>query len=795
MHAPCGRPPVAPSAAPTLRPMGRAAALLSLLSILPLAAACSPESGPNSRAPTAAPEAPTPVQLGQSSATRTAPPQRDDRLALLVHEGDQEGVLHDHGLRSLSDTAGSGFFTVAVEPGVDPQALLATLLADPRVACAIQESWAEGGAVAGDPSGDEAAAVADALRWHLDAARVPTTGPVDAADRVVVAVLDSGLVGQGDGGDLWAPSALSGAAIESPWDFVNGDPWPQDDQRHGSHMASIIAAAGAEGGAAGVAPGVSIMPLKVLNEDNLGSEVDIVNAIFWATDHGADIINLSLSFWPDYVPTEAMQNALGYADRHGVILVGAAGNHGLDTVSWPAASPLVIAVGATCMDGSGGLERAPYSNHGLGVDLVAPGGCLDRDRDEDGVSDGIVGEVPVLGAADARASERVLWGGTSQAAAVVSGALARLMQQGATGPEASAALRLGLSPVMAGAALDAHLQAGLGGGGLDLSLAASVLGAPSGDGVLVAVLPWLQAEGGDAVRPAARLSAVDRGTGLPLAGAELWVELVDTGGALQTVSCRTGVRGECDVFGAGTSAPGAQSWTFEVAAAIPRGGEAVRPGNVIFAHEGLSALERALDEAGETDAPLLALSWPAGDDPVLGPVADAWSFIDLTAGWARLPRAVVATRRAVEGIGAITAEQLHVGGDRLDEVIDVERLIVEGSGLSTSPIGLTQVPVLALRVGTALSGALAMHPTDAHTVSGSGLSTSPIGYAPIDLGRRSVLSTAVLDEALRDRYLAEGWRSQSGQGAGDVMPAVGLRDHAELAVEGSAAADLAPFPW
>ena len=395
----------------------------------------------------------------------------------------------------------------------------------------------------------------------------------------------------------------------------------------------------------------------------------------------------------------------------------------------------------------------------------------------------------------ARASERVLWGGTSQAAAVVSGALARLMQQGATGPEASAALRLGLSPVMAGAPLEAHLQAGLGGGGLDLSLAASVLGAPSGDGVLVAVLPWVQPDAGGALRPAARLSAVDRGTGLPLVGAELWVELVDTEGALQTVSCRTGVRGECDVFGSGTSAPGAHSWTFEVAAAIPRGGDAVRPGNVIFAHEGLSALEQALDEAGETDAPLLALSWPAGDDPVLGPVADAWSFIDLTAGWARLPRAVVATRLAVEGIGAITAEQLHVGGDRLDGVIDVERLIVEGSGLSTSPIGLTQVPVLALRVGTALSGALAMHPTDAHTVSGSGLSTSPIGYAPIDLGRRSVLSNAVLDEALRGRYLAEGWRSQSGQGAGDVMPAVGLRDAAELTVEGSAAADLAPFPW
>ncbi len=774
--------------------LARAAALLAVFAP---SLGCAPELGPNTRAPVADPgvPAPRPVGLAAAAPMRSAPPQREDRLAIIVHEADQGAFLADHGLRAISDTASSGFFVVAVEDGQDPRALLAELLTDPRVQCAMQESWAEGGAAGLN------ATAADPLRWHLFAAGAPDTRPVADADRVVVAVLDSGLVGQGDGGDLWAPSALGGVPIESAWDFVNDDPWPNDDQQHGSHMASIIAAAGAEGGAAGVAPGVAIMPLKVLNEDNLGSEIDIVNAIYWATDHGADIINLSLSFWPDYVPTEGIQNALAYADRHGVVVVGAAGNHGLDTVSWPAASPLAIAVGATCMDGQGGLELAPYSNHGLGVDLVAPGGCLDRDRDEDGVLDGIVGEVPRLEDPEAHLSDLVLWGGTSQAAAVVSGALARLMQAGASGPEAAAALRLGGSPLIAEATASAQLAAGLGAGGLNLARAGELVGAEGGDGVLAAILPWLESNSVAALRPAARVSAIDRTTGLPLDGAELWVELIDTEGRRQIQRCTTDTRGECTVLGDAFVAAGTQSWTFEVAAVIPRGGEAERPGTVIFAHEGLSALERALEldaarapeAAAEASSPLLALSWRSGVDPVLGSVADAWTFIDLTAGWARLPRAVVATRAAVEGIGSIAEDQLSLGGDRREDLIDVERLIVEGSGLSTSPIGLREVPVIALRVDRALNNGLALHPADVHAAGGSGLSTSPIGYAPIDLGRRSVLGGVSLDEALSDRYLGRGWRTLSGQGAGDVMPEVGLRNEPALTVEGSAAADLAPF--
>ena len=84
----------------------------------------------------------------------------------------------------------------------------------------------------------------------------------------------------------------------------------------------------------------------MLVEQNVGSELALVEGLYWAADHGADVISMSLSFGLDYVPSPALLAALQYAHDGGVVMLAAAGNDGAKAISWPAASPLVIAVAA-----------------------------------------------------------------------------------------------------------------------------------------------------------------------------------------------------------------------------------------------------------------------------------------------------------------------------------------------------------------------------------------------------------------------------------------------------------------
>ncbi|MBL8615967.1 MAG: S8 family serine peptidase [Deltaproteobacteria bacterium] len=776
----------------------RAPAAPNLLCLLGLGlgpglwAGCAPAPGPNSVAPAAAEATPTPVVSGTAAARINPRPPRTDRLALTVEGMDPAEWAADRGLELLTVAPLSGFVTVAVPDGWDVGALLSRLQDDPNVGCTLQEAWAYAGSAGAAVDGEDSAGHDDpALRWQLDVAEVPAW--VDpGGPRVVVAVIDSGLVGQEDGGATWAPPAFGGVSVHSPRDFVNGDPWPQDDQRHGSHMASLIAAQGPSGGAAGVAPGVELMPLKVLDHENVGTELDVVEAIYWATVRGADVINLSLSFWPDYLPSEALLGALDFAADNGVVLVGAAGNLGLAELSWPAASPEVIAVGSGCLRADGGLELAPYSNRGLGVDLIAPGGCLDRDVDGDGRVDGLVGEAPVIsvnGLPVHGESELVLWSGTSQAAALVSGAAARLLAAGAEPEAVRALLRAGLAADLLDGDADAHLLAGAGGGRLRLgaALEAAGLGASAGNGVLGALLPVLQVDTGGQTTATVYGSAVDRLSGAPLTGVELWIRAVDGAGASVALRCTTDRSGGCAVGVEALGGGAAESWTFELQAVTHRDGVVSRPAAALFGHDGLAVLSAATAAEG-LRGEVLALAWEAGVDEVYGEVAAAWSFIDLAAGADRLPRAVLATQAAVEALGEIEAAALPASrGGAQSDLIEVDLLRIDGSGLSASPIGYSTLPVVGLRVRELPGGPVAAHPADLHTAGGSGLSTSPLGYAPVDLGRAVPVGDGLMDVGLSERIAAGGWRARGGQGAGDLLPALGLPRAEAPALAGSSA--------
>ncbi len=92
-------------------------------------------------------------------------------------------------------------------------------------------------------------------------------------------------------------------------------------------MAGIIAASTDDGiGVAGVGyAGVKVMPVTVLGADGTGQDSDIIAGIVWATDHGADVINMSFSN-PGFSPS--LQAAIDYAWAHDVVLVAATGNDG-----------------------------------------------------------------------------------------------------------------------------------------------------------------------------------------------------------------------------------------------------------------------------------------------------------------------------------------------------------------------------------------------------------------------------------------------------------------------------------
>ncbi|MCL1816742.1 MAG: S8 family serine peptidase [Clostridiales bacterium] len=159
--------------------------------------------------------------------------------------------------------------------------------------------------------------------------------PIDAYDAwndnpglsdITIAILDTGVRLTHE--DL-------AASIVPGWDFVGNDPDPSDEYGHGTHVAGIAAAlCDNRVGIASPAGGAKIMPVRVLNANGSGTVLDISEGIYYAADHGADIINMSLGGKGD---TVTMRNAVNYALDKGCLIVAAAGNDGSGSVvSYPA---------------------------------------------------------------------------------------------------------------------------------------------------------------------------------------------------------------------------------------------------------------------------------------------------------------------------------------------------------------------------------------------------------------------------------------------------------------------------
>lgn len=196
-------------------------------------------------------------------------------------------------------------------------------------------------------------------QWGLQKIEAPVAWETTiGSSSVIVAVIDTGV-------DLGHPD-LQGRLVPGR-NVLEPELPPQDDGGHGTHVAGIIAATINNGmGTAGVAPGVSIMPIKALKANGSGKDTNVATGVRWAADNGARIINMSFG---GTEVSQVLTEAVNYAARKGIVTVVAAGNEGVDTPSYPAATEPNIAVAATDQND----RRGSYSNYGSWIVISAPG--------------------------------------------------------------------------------------------------------------------------------------------------------------------------------------------------------------------------------------------------------------------------------------------------------------------------------------------------------------------------------------------------------------------------------------
>ncbi|AEV85617.1 peptidase S8 and S53 subtilisin kexin sedolisin [Actinoplanes sp. SE50] len=208
-----------------------------------------------------------------------------------------------------------------------------------------------------------------------------------------------------------------------------------DTYGHGTHMAGIIAGSDPANGFEGIAPGSHLISLKTAAADGAVDVSQVIAAIDWVVTHrndpGMNIRVINLSFGTDSVQPELvdpLSYAVESAWRQGIVVVTSSGNDGAARMTMPAANPYVISVGAA--DTNGTADRsddtvASFSNRGTATrhpDLVATGRSVVSLRDPGSYIDTTY--------PTARVGDRFFRGsGTSQAAAVVSGSVALLLQQ------------------------------------------------------------------------------------------------------------------------------------------------------------------------------------------------------------------------------------------------------------------------------------------------------------------------------------------------------------------------------
>ncbi len=265
----------------------------------------------------------------------------------------------------------------------------------PGVAVAVLAATLAGGPAHAAP-GD---GVRDREYW-LDDYGIRSAWSVTRGAGVTIAIIDTGVAG--DVAEL--RGAVVGGADFSGVGGADGQTTIGDEGQHGTLVASLAAGrgSGANAGVIGAAPEASILAISVgFGQGAVDSDEQISAAVTWAVDHGADVINMSLTRntldWP-----ESWDEAFLHAAEQDVVIVAAAGNRGSGTVEVgaPATIPGVLTVGGVDENGAASWDA---SAQGITIGVAAP-------------SERLVGVAPN--------GRIVTWAGTSGATPIVAGIVA-----------------------------------------------------------------------------------------------------------------------------------------------------------------------------------------------------------------------------------------------------------------------------------------------------------------------------------------------------------------------------------
>jgi subtilisin family serine protease len=221
----------------------------------------------------------------------------------------------------------------------------------------------------------------DLFQWNMRVIKADQAWLVSKQGRgALVCVLDTGI----DPTHIDLTGKLDESISTS---FIDGEPVGQDLGAHGTFVAAQISSNGL--GMASVAPDATLCSMTVLDSTGSGSFADVIAAIYTAASVRADVINMSLGAYFSRKEDgakeliRAMQRAIDFASRKGVLVVAAAGNDGVNTnvdprdmIVVPAQLEHVVSVGATGPTFQQDFDGIPsYSNYGIsGVDVFAPGG-------------------------------------------------------------------------------------------------------------------------------------------------------------------------------------------------------------------------------------------------------------------------------------------------------------------------------------------------------------------------------------------------------------------------------------
>ena len=315
---------------------------------------------------------------------QAAAPSRKGELLVRFRAGiskhEKEAILATQGARKKKDLTGeSGIEKLELRSGEDARNAAWQLLQNPQVEFAEPNFLiAKDDTTPNDPRFNEQWALRNTGQnggqFGSDVNASGAWATTNGSKSTVIAVIDSGI-------DFTHPDLVNNQWLNpSPstsgdlhgWDYVANSAEIKDEQGHGTSVAGIIAAEGNNSvGITGVMWRASLMSLRVLDNTGTGDVESAVEAIDYATAHGAQVINLS---WGTAAESVALRDALERAGRRSVVVVCSAGNNGRDLTTGPYYPASFASRNLISVTASDNLDQlSTFSNWGRNVTVAAPG--------------------------------------------------------------------------------------------------------------------------------------------------------------------------------------------------------------------------------------------------------------------------------------------------------------------------------------------------------------------------------------------------------------------------------------